>query len=353
MIEKVAEAAHEAGDDILFEKFVAGRDADRGRDQGGHPQGHHRDEAVPGHLRVGLQEQGRPAHAGRVVDYLPSPLDIPPTVANDPKTRRAGAARAQGRRALLRPRLQDHDRPVRRPARLPPRLLRQHEDRRHRPELHQGHEASASAASSRCTRTSARRSRRSTPATSRPRWASRTSPPATPSATPNKPVVLESINFPAPVIALAVEPKTKTDQEKLGTGLAQAHAGRPDLQGRDRQGHRPDQDLGHGRAAPRDHRGPPEARVRRRGQRGQAPGRLQGDDPQGGQGRGQVHQADRRQGPVRPLQDRARARSRRGLRLRERHHGRLDPQGVHQAHRGRASARPWTAASSPATRWWT
>jgi elongation factor G len=36
----------------------------------------------------------------------------------------------------------------------------------------------------------------------------------------SKPVVLESINFPAPVIALAVEPKTKSDQEKLGTGLA-------------------------------------------------------------------------------------------------------------------------------------
>jgi elongation factor G len=35
-----------------------------------------------------------------------------------------------------------------------------------------------------------------------------------------KPVVLESINFPAPVIALAVEPKTKADQEKLGQGLA-------------------------------------------------------------------------------------------------------------------------------------
>jgi elongation factor G len=34
------------------------------------------------------------------------------------------------------------------------------------------------------------------------------------------PVVLESIQFPAPVIALAVEPKTKSDQEKLGNGLA-------------------------------------------------------------------------------------------------------------------------------------
>ena len=37
---------------------------------------------------------------------------------------------------------------------------------------------------------------------------------------PGKPVVLESMDFPAPVIALAVEPKTKSDQEKLGQGLA-------------------------------------------------------------------------------------------------------------------------------------
>ncbi len=34
------------------------------------------------------------------------------------------------------------------------------------------------------------------------------------------PVVLESIHFPAPVISLAVEPKTKVDQEKLGQALA-------------------------------------------------------------------------------------------------------------------------------------
>ncbi len=35
-----------------------------------------------------------------------------------------------------------------------------------------------------------------------------------------KPVVLESIDFPAPVIAVAVEPKTKADQEKMGVALA-------------------------------------------------------------------------------------------------------------------------------------
>jgi len=34
------------------------------------------------------------------------------------------------------------------------------------------------------------------------------------------PVVLEAMDFPSPVISLAIEPKTKTDQEKLGMGLA-------------------------------------------------------------------------------------------------------------------------------------
>src|SRR6185436_4998140 len=34
------------------------------------------------------------------------------------------------------------------------------------------------------------------------------------------PIVLESMDFPEPVIQLAIEPKTKADQEKLGTALA-------------------------------------------------------------------------------------------------------------------------------------
>jgi len=36
---------------------------------------------------------------------------------------------------------------------------------------------------------------------------------------PQHPVVLEAIEFPKPVIALAIEPRTKVDQEKLGQGL--------------------------------------------------------------------------------------------------------------------------------------
>ncbi|MGH2595622.1 MAG: elongation factor G [Actinomycetota bacterium] len=37
---------------------------------------------------------------------------------------------------------------------------------------------------------------------------------------PEHPVILESITFPIPVISVAVEPKTKADQDKLGNGLA-------------------------------------------------------------------------------------------------------------------------------------
>jgi len=36
---------------------------------------------------------------------------------------------------------------------------------------------------------------------------------------PNKPIILESMTFPAPVISVAIEPKTKSDQEKLGTAI--------------------------------------------------------------------------------------------------------------------------------------
>jgi elongation factor G len=41
------------------------------------------------------------------------------------------------------------------------------------------------------------------------------------------PVILEAMDFPEPVIALAIEPKTKADQEKLGMGLAKLMAEDP------------------------------------------------------------------------------------------------------------------------------
>ena len=42
-----------------------------------------------------------------------------------------------------------------------------------------------------------------------------------------KPIVLEAMDFPEPVIPLAIEPKTKADQEKLGIGLGKLQAEDP------------------------------------------------------------------------------------------------------------------------------
>jgi elongation factor G len=46
-------------------------------------------------------------------------------------------------------------------------------------------------------------------------------------ANEKKPVLLESMDFPEPVISLAIEPKTKADQEKLGQGMAKLMAEDP------------------------------------------------------------------------------------------------------------------------------
>ena len=85
------------------------------------------------------------------------------------------------------------------------------------------------------------------------------------------------IEFPEPVIAVAIEPKTKADQEKLSSLAGAARRGGPDLPDRVRRGDRPDPDPRDGRAPPRGDRRPPAARVQRRRQRRPAPGRLPRD----------------------------------------------------------------------------
>src|SRR5207249_10776068 len=45
----------------------------------------------------------------------------------------------------------------------------------------------------------------------------------------DKPVVLESMTFPEPVIAVAIAPKTRADEEKLGAALARLALADPTL----------------------------------------------------------------------------------------------------------------------------
>src|SRR5215813_2410562 len=143
-----------------------------------------------------------------------------------------------------------------------------------------------------------------------------------------KPIILESMDFPEPVISLAIEPKTKGDQEKLGLGLAKLMAEDPTFRvNTDEQtGQVVIRGMG---AAPGNHRRPSEARVQRRCERRQAAGRLQGDAHSSGGWRRAVRSSDWRTRSVRTRQDSSVPR-RAGyrLRVRERDRRRLNSEGI-------------------------
>ena len=102
---------------------------------------------------------------------------------------------------------------------------------------------------------------------------------------PKQPVLLETMTFPEPVIAVAIEPKTKADQEKIGDALGKLMQEDPTFRVHTDKETGPDHHPRHGRAAPRDHRRPHGPRVQRRRQRRQAAGGVPRGDHQRGRGR--------------------------------------------------------------------
>ena len=117
------------------------------------------------------------------------------------------------------------------------------------------------------------------------------------------PIVLESMDFPKPVISLAIEPKTKADQEKLGVGLQKLMAEDPTFHVQT------DMQTGQVIIAGMGelHLEIIVDRLKREfsveATRRQAAGRLQGNAHPSGRRRDEVRQADRRPRPVRPRQD--------------------------------------------------
>ena len=75
-----------------------------------------------------------------VVNYLPSPKDVPAGAGRGPQVGRGHGARGVGGRAVQRPGLQDHDRPLRREAHLLPGVLRPGRAGQLRGQLDQGQE---------------------------------------------------------------------------------------------------------------------------------------------------------------------------------------------------------------------
>ncbi len=63
---------------------------------------------------------------------------------------------------------------------------------------------------------------------------------------PDHPVILESMTFPEPVIEVAIEPKTKADQDKMGIALGRLAEEDPTFRVHTDRGVRPDAHRGHG-----------------------------------------------------------------------------------------------------------
>ena len=91
------------------------------------------------------------------------------------------------------------------------------------------------------------------------------------------PVILESMEFPEPVIELAIEPKTKAGQQKMGEALAKLAEEDPTFRAHTDQGDGPDHHRRYGRAASGDYRRQTSPRVQGGGKRRCASGCLQGD----------------------------------------------------------------------------
>ena len=111
----------------------------RGGDQEGPARPHHRERDRADDVRLGVQEQGRAGDARRRA-RLHAGADRHPAGEGPARERPADRAPRLRRRVLRGPRVQDHDRPVRRPADLLPRVFGRGELGRHRLQPDQGQE---------------------------------------------------------------------------------------------------------------------------------------------------------------------------------------------------------------------
>ena len=159
-----------------------------------------------------------------------------------------------------------------------------------------------------------------------------------------KPIILEKMVFPEPVISLAIEPKTKADQEKLGQGMAKLMAEDPTFRVTT------DEQTGQVVIAGMGelHLEIIVDRLKREFGVEASVGKPQVAYKEtltaAGRRPRPLHSPDRRPRPVRRLQDPPdSAAAGHRLPVRERHHGRLDSEGIHQAdrpgHPGSAHAR--------------
>ena len=149
-------------------------------------------------------------------------------------------------------------------------------------------------------------------------------------AAPDRPIKLETIVFPEPVIKVAIEPKTKADQEKMSTALSRLAEEDPTFQVRTNEetGQTEISGMGELHLEVLVDRMLREYKVDANVGRPQVSYRetIKGH---GREGRGTVRPPDRWRGPVRHRLHQRRAGARRGVRLRQQGQGRVDPDRIH------------------------
>ena len=166
-----------------------------------------------------LKNKGVQPMLDAVTEFLPSPLDVPPTIGLKPGTDQE-LVRTVGRQgAAVRPRLQDRDRPVRRPPRVLPGLLGHAQGRLVRAQQRQGQEG-ARRARPRDARQPPRGDQRDLRRRHRrDRRASRTPTPATRCATRTTRSCSRTSRSRSRSSRSRSSRKTKADQDKMGIAL--------------------------------------------------------------------------------------------------------------------------------------
>src|SRR6266853_1223524 len=193
--------------------------------QAAHPQGRDHRCVLSGARRLGIQEQGLQPLLDAVIDYLPSPLDVPPIKGIDDKGNEV-VRRPDDKEPMSLLAFKIMDDPYvgtitfcriysgtltsgsgvfnstrERRERIGRMLLMHANNREDIKEAYAGDIVALAGLKEARTGDTL--------------------------CDPHKPVILEMMEFPAPVIEIAIEPKSKADQEKLGVALAKLAAEDP------------------------------------------------------------------------------------------------------------------------------
>ena len=121
--DKLVEALADLDDEIAH-RFLEGETVDAASLRRALRAGTLSAKIIPVLCGSALKNKGVQPMLDAVIEYLPSPLDVPAVIGTDPRNGQQVTRHADAGRAVRRARLQDRRRSVRRQARLLPRLLR-------------------------------------------------------------------------------------------------------------------------------------------------------------------------------------------------------------------------------------